>query len=42
MILKFRVYEQTIRTVNIPSAVTDDRINSPIDTKIGVIENGSY
>lgn len=29
-------------TVNIPSAVTDDHINSLIDTKLGVIENGSY
>lgn len=29
-------------TVNIPSAVTDDHINSMIDTKLGVIENGSY
>lgn len=28
--------------VNIPSAVTDDHINSLIDTKLGVIENGSY
>ena len=27
---------------NIPSAVTDDHINSLIDTKLGVIENGSY
>ena len=29
-------------TVNIPSAVTDDHINSLIDTKLGVIENGAY
>lgn len=29
-------------TVNIPSAVTDVHINSLIDTKLGVIENGSY
>ena len=29
-------------TVNIPSGVTDDHINSLIDTKLGVIENGSY
>lgn len=29
-------------TVNIPSAVTDDHINSLIDAKLGVIENGSY
>ena len=29
-------------TVNIPNAVTDDHINSLIDTKLGVIENGSY
>lgn len=29
-------------TVSIPSAVTDDHINSLIDTKLGVIENGSY
>ena len=29
-------------TVNIPSAVTDDHINSLIDTKLGVIENDSY
>lgn len=29
-------------TMNIPSAVTDDHINSLIDTKLGVIENGSY
>ena len=29
-------------SVNIPSAVTDDHINSLIDTKLGVIENGSY
>ena len=29
-------------TVNIPSAVTDNHINSLIDTKLGVIENGSY
>ena len=32
----------TAETVNIPSAVTDDHINSLIDTKLGVIENGSY
>ena len=30
------------KTVNIPSAVTDDHINSLIDAKLGVIENGSY
>lgn len=29
-------------SVNIPSAVTDTHINSLIDTKLGVIENGSY
>ena len=29
-------------TVNIPTAVTDAHINSLIDTKLGVIENGSY
>lgn len=29
-------------TVVIPYAVTDDHINSLIDTKLGVIENGSY
>lgn len=29
-------------TINIPSAVTDAHINSLIDTKLGVIENGSY
>ena len=29
-------------SVNIPSAVTDDHINSLIDTKLGVIENGTY
>lgn len=29
-------------TINIPSAVTDDHINSLIDIKLGVIENGSY
>lgn len=28
--------------VAIPSTVTDDHINSLIDTKLGVIENGSY
>ena len=28
--------------VNIPSAVTDARINSLIDTKLEVIENGTY
>ena len=32
----------TAKTVNIPSAVTDAHINSLIDTKLGVIENGSY
>ena len=32
----------TPMTVNIPSAVTDDHINSLIDTKLGVIENGTY
>ena len=30
------------KTVNIPSAVTDDHINSLIDKKLGVIENGAY
>lgn len=29
-------------SVEIPSAVTDDHINELIDTKLGVIENGSY
>lgn len=29
-------------TVKIPSAVTDAHINSLIDTKLGVIENGTY
>lgn len=29
-------------TVKIPSAVTDTHINSLIDSKLGVIENGSY
>lgn len=29
-------------SVKIPNAVTDDHINSLIDTKLGVIENGSY
>ena len=29
-------------SVKIPSAVTDDHINSLIDTKLGVIENGAY
>ena len=29
-------------TVTIPSAVTDDHINSLIDAKLGVIENGAY
>ena len=29
-------------SVKIPSAVTDEHINSLIDTKLGVIENGSY
>ena len=28
--------------VNIPSAVTDAHINSLIDTKLEVIENGAY
>ena len=32
----------TSLSVNIPSAVTDDHINSLIDTKLGVIENGAY
>ena len=32
----------TTVSVKIPSAVTDDHINSLIDTKLGVIENGSY
>ena len=32
----------TAKTVNIPSAVTDAHINSLIDTKLGVIENGAY
>ena len=32
----------TALSVKIPSAVTDDHINSLIDTKLGVIENGSY
>lgn len=32
----------TAKTVNIPEAVTDDHINFLIDTKLGVIENGSY
>lgn len=27
---------------DMPSDVTDDHINSPIDAKLGVIENGSY
>ena len=30
------------KTIEIPSGVTDDHINSLIDTKLGVIENGSY
>ena len=30
------------KTVNIPSAVTDDHINELINTALGVIENGSY
>lgn len=30
------------QTVEIPSAVTDDHINSLIDAKLGVIENGAY
>lgn len=29
-------------SVKIPSSVTDDHINSLIDTKLGVIENGAY
>ena len=29
-------------SIEIPSAVTDDHINSLIDAKLGVIENGSY
>lgn len=29
-------------TADIPTAVTDDHINSLIDAKLGVIENGSY
>ena len=29
-------------SVKIPSTVTDDHINSLIDTKLGVIENGAY
>ena len=29
-------------SVKIPSVVTDDHINSLIDTKLGVIENGTY
>lgn len=29
-------------TVNIPSRTTDDHINSLIDAKLGVIENGTY
>ena len=29
-------------SVNIPSTVTDEHINSLIDTKLGVIENGAY
>ena len=29
-------------SVEIPSAVTDDHINSLIDIKLGVIENGAY
>ena len=29
-------------SVEIPSAVTDEHINSLIDTKLGVIENGAY
>ena len=28
--------------VDMPIGVTDDHINSLIDTKLGVIENGSY
>ena len=30
------------KVVNIPSKVTDEHINSLIDAKLGVIENGSY
>lgn len=30
------------RTADIPTAVTDDHINSLIDAKLGVIENGTY
>ena len=32
----------TTVSVEIPSTVTDDHINSLIDTKLGVIENGAY
>lgn len=32
----------TAVSMKIPSAVTDDHINSLIDAKLGVIENGSY
>ena len=35
------VYD-ALQNIDIPSAVTDDHINSLIDTKLGVIENGSY
>lgn len=35
------VYD-ALQDIDIPSAVTDDHINSLIDTKLGVIENGSY
>ena len=37
------IYDGSERmTVNIPETVTDDHINSLIDTKLGVIENGAY
>ena len=32
----------TAVSVEIPSGVTDDHINNLIDTKLGVIENGTY
>lgn len=35
------VYD-ALQDIDIPSAVTDDHINSLIDIKLGVIENGSY
>lgn len=35
-------YGSAPMSVKIPSAVTDDHINSLIDAKLGVIENGSY